>query len=100
MMSGVATMAFGALTGFMLCYQVWAAARNVTAIEELYSGDNPYRQSSTLDNLRQIFGEFDRRLLFPVEPVRGQLLGTSFPISDQAVSHTIKGNNSTNYGSV
>jgi palmitoyltransferase len=66
------------ITGAMFIYAMFMAARNYTTIEELFRGENPYAHKSTLDNLRQLLGPFDYRLLLPLTPDRS-CDGTNFP---------------------
>mmetsp|Transcript_55347 Transcript_55347/g.157271 ORF Transcript_55347/g.157271 Transcript_55347/m.157271 type:complete len:293 (-) Transcript_55347:67-945(-) len=70
------------VTGGMFCSSLAMAGQNVTAVEELYSGDNPYRLSSCLDNVRQLLGPPDWRLALPLAPER-RSRGTSFPVASQ-----------------
>lgn len=56
---------------------VFMAAQNVTHIERNFFAANPYALNMT-ENLRQLFGPLDIRLLFPVACDR-QCSGTSFP---------------------
>jgi len=51
------------------------AATNVTTIESLYEGKNPYALPTARDNLRHFFGPLDVRLLFPLEAT-----GESLPV--------------------
>jgi len=67
------------VTSGMTFQVVWMASRNVTAIEEMFTGENPYSYSSCLDNLQQLCGPLDYKLLLPLMPSRrGD--GTTFPV--------------------
>lgn len=68
------------VTGGMFWSSLLMAARNSTAVEELYPDGNPYRLPSDLDNLRQLVGPFDWRVFVPITPARG-LPGTIFPVA-------------------
>mmetsp|Transcript_116778 Transcript_116778/g.341911 ORF Transcript_116778/g.341911 Transcript_116778/m.341911 type:complete len:303 (+) Transcript_116778:145-1053(+) len=74
------------ITGAMFFSAFLMAARNITAVEDLFNGENPYRLSC-LDNLRQLLGPFDLWLFLPLPP-GGKRSGTAFPTaegSDSAV---------------
>mmetsp|Transcript_64631 Transcript_64631/g.179780 ORF Transcript_64631/g.179780 Transcript_64631/m.179780 type:complete len:288 (-) Transcript_64631:165-1028(-) len=76
----VGSFVFMLVTGGMFCFQLFMVARNVSGIEEMFVGDNPYCQPSCLDNIRQLFGPLDLRILIPVFPTKPPRLdGTSFP---------------------
>lgn len=67
------------VAGGMFIYSLYMATRNVTAIEEMFNGDNPYSYSSSFDNLQQLCGPLDYLMLLPVAPARrGD--GTTFPV--------------------
>lgn len=69
---------FMLITGCMFLHCAAMALRNVTAVEELYSGENPYALPSCLDNARQLLGPLDWRLLLPLEPT-DRPSGVAFP---------------------
>jgi len=71
-------LVFFMITGFMFLYSMAMAARNYTAVEELFPGVNPYRYDSAWDNVGQLLGTLNLAVLIPVEPV-DRLVGTSFP---------------------
>jgi len=75
----IVTFVLFTVTGGMCTYCFAMAARNVTAIEEMFKGENPYSYESSFDNMCQLLGPLDWRLLLPVPPVRGLSDGTSFP---------------------
>lgn len=76
----VSAMVFCLVTGGMCIFAIVMGARNVTSIEEMYSGSNPYSYKSRLENFEQLFGPIDCRLFFPVQPYTERLSGTSFPL--------------------
>lgn len=49
-------------------FTLLSISRNETCIEALYDGINPYRLPTTTENLKQLLGPLDIRLLFPIEP--------------------------------
>jgi len=75
----VTAFLFLLITGGMFWSSFLMAARNLTAVEELFSGENPYRLSC-LDNLRQLLGHLDLWLLLPLPPA-GRPSGTTFPLA-------------------
>lgn len=48
----------------------WMGCRNVTAVEEMFLGENPYMAPSSWVNLKQIMGELEWKILVPLPPVR------------------------------
>lgn len=66
------------VTGGMSICAIYMAARNITIVEELIDGDNPYRYPELCDNLRQLLGSLDTSVFVPLSP-KGRLAGTSFP---------------------
>lgn len=67
------------VTGGMGAYSLFMSTRNVTAIEEMFSGENPYSYSSSFDNLQQLCGPLDYKMLLPLTPARrGD--GSTFPV--------------------
>lgn len=80
--SVILPLIFSILTGVIFLNTMFAACRNVTHVEELFSGENPYHQESCLENLRQLLGPLDWRLLVPIPP-SGRLRGTEFPITQK-----------------
>mmetsp|Transcript_35744 Transcript_35744/g.95797 ORF Transcript_35744/g.95797 Transcript_35744/m.95797 type:complete len:317 (+) Transcript_35744:49-999(+) len=71
-------LVFFMITGFMFLYSMAMAARNYTAVEELFPRANPYRYDSAWDNLSQLLGTLNLGVLLPVAPA-GRLDGVSFP---------------------
>jgi hypothetical protein len=72
------TLVLFLVTGGMTIADLVMAARNRSSIEENFNGENPYSFPSCLDNIRQLFGPIDYRLLVPTTPVRrcdGEQLG-------------------------
>lgn len=67
------------VTGGMVLNSVFMATRNVTTVEELFPGENPYMLESSWANMSQIMGPFDWQLFFPIEP-KQRLSGTAFPV--------------------
>jgi len=84
----LATFVFLPITGIMFLYSLSMVARNVTAVEELFSGENPYMFSSSMANIEQLLGLFELRWFLPLPPDT-TLRGTSFPqASDDKVQVT------------
>lgn len=100
----ITTVVLLIVTGGMCAYSLTLAARNVTAVEELYQGDNPYCFDSSMDNIRQLCGPLDHRILLPVEPQRSLLAnGYSYPVATKPHSHDYDVGDSSGqsgYGSV
>lgn len=82
-------------TGTMAFYSLWMATRNVTAIEERFWGENPYRLSSWTKNLEQLLGPLDLCILVPLEPV-ARSDGCSFPTVVET-AEDMPGYGATNY---
>lgn len=71
-------------TAGMAAFSIFMAMKNVTTIEELLPGENPYCYKSAWDNIAQLLGPIDYRLLLPTFPA-GRLSGSgnsgsSFPV--------------------
>lgn len=59
---------------------LWLAAINTTAVESLYTGENPYRSPTWTENLRDALGPLDLRLCLPLSAPRDVALGcTAWP---------------------
>mmetsp|Transcript_16754 Transcript_16754/g.30941 ORF Transcript_16754/g.30941 Transcript_16754/m.30941 type:complete len:180 (-) Transcript_16754:44-583(-) len=56
------------------------ALRNETHVEGLFGGWNPYKLPSPIENLRQLFGDLDWTMFFPLE-APGKDQGTNFPLA-------------------
>mmetsp|Transcript_55846 Transcript_55846/g.103360 ORF Transcript_55846/g.103360 Transcript_55846/m.103360 type:complete len:283 (+) Transcript_55846:178-1026(+) len=83
-LAAVLAIVFALVTGGMWVNIICLASSNVTSVEQLahyVPSKNPYAMSSSVDNLRQLFGPFDFYFLLPVPPVL-QLDGTCFPTHD------------------
>lgn len=92
LMAGV----FWAVTGGMFLNTFFMACRNITTIEELLPGRNPYELDSWQGNVKQLFGAWDWRLLLPVAPAE-RLSGCQYPLrQDQSAQRA----SCENYGSV
>lgn len=77
----VLTVVLLILSGGICTAALISAAWNVTAIEENFPGENPYCQESILDNIRQLCGPLDYKILLPVQPKRSSLQeGCTFPV--------------------
>lgn len=63
----------------MFTYNLYMVGTNVTAVEDLYVGENPYKLPATTENFWQLLGSPDFRLFLPLAPVRIGGLGTAFP---------------------
>lgn len=77
------------ITGAMFIYAMFMAARNYTTVEELFKGTNPYAYPSALDNIRQLLGPIDYRILLPIAPDRSfgtSPHGTNFPAVGQSAA--------------
>lgn len=74
-----AAVVFGIATGGIFVYVLDMAANNITAVEQLFVGSNPYCYSSTMQNLRQFFGPEGMAWILPLAVDRGCLQGTTFP---------------------
>lgn len=83
--SVILALVFSILTGVIFVSTMFMAARNVTQVEELFHGQNPYQHDSWFDNLRQLFGPFDLRLLLPMPPA-DRISGTEFPVMQKPPS--------------
>lgn len=66
------------IAGRSFAVATFMASRNETHIETHYFGGNPYKLESRMDNLRQLLGPLDIKLLLPVKAQR-TCQGTSFP---------------------
>lgn len=67
------------VTGGMAMYSMSMAAKNITAIEELFHGDNPYRQASWWSNIEQLLGPIGLSIFVPL-PAEERSNGSSFPV--------------------
>lgn len=67
------------ITGGMAFYSMHMAMRNITAIEQLFKGENPYQCKTILENLEQLLGPIDFWLFLPVLPAK-RSNGSSFPV--------------------
>jgi len=70
---------FMMVAGGMFLHSVAMAARNLTTVEALFQGENPYEHDSSWDNLSQVMGPLASwKVLFPLRASeRGP--GTTFP---------------------
>lgn len=66
------------VAGKSFAQTAFMAARNETHVETNYMGGNPYKLPTIGDNLRQLLGPLDAKLLLPVKAQRA-CPGTSFP---------------------
>lgn len=69
---------FFLLTGILFIITMHGVTRNVTTVEDFFSGENPYCLDSVWSNLEEIFGSPDLRWLFPVPCTARPSDGTSF----------------------
>jgi len=93
-------MALLLVTGGMFFQSLNQSLRNITVIEELFPGENPYRMHHDLDNLRQVVGPLDWKTLLPI-PYAKRPPGTSFPLNDhRASSCSTAPQVTTSYGAV
>lgn len=70
------------VTGGMLLNSLFMATRNVTTVEELFPGENPYMSESSWVNVKQIMGPFDWQFFLPVQPTQ-RPSGTAFPVFEK-----------------
>mmetsp|Transcript_150502 Transcript_150502/g.483837 ORF Transcript_150502/g.483837 Transcript_150502/m.483837 type:complete len:320 (+) Transcript_150502:170-1129(+) len=76
---------FALITGGMFLFSLSMVCRNVTAIEELFPGENPYNLPGYLDNARQLLGNLNSpRLLLPLDSCRKTPTGVAFPVVPKA----------------
>jgi len=69
------------ITGFIFGNSVAMAFQNVTTVEMVFAGRNPYTMPSLLDNLRQMYGPLcSLRLLLPL-PDAPRSLDKAFPLA-------------------
>lgn len=61
-------MIFWTVTGGMFLYAMSQAAKNLSTVEEMLPGSNPY-QLGTAENLKQLMGPVSWRLPLPIAPV-------------------------------
>lgn len=73
----LSAVVFFLVTGLMFLYSLSMVTRNVTAVEELFEGENPYMFPDSQDNMEQLLGAFDWRLILPVAPERSSTATTS-----------------------
>mmetsp|Transcript_121434 Transcript_121434/g.259283 ORF Transcript_121434/g.259283 Transcript_121434/m.259283 type:complete len:320 (+) Transcript_121434:147-1106(+) len=66
------------ITGGMWIFAFSMIGSNLTAVEELFPGENPY-QLSWFANLTQILGPLNLRMFVPLEPLDRPTGGTTFP---------------------
>lgn len=92
----VITLVLLILTGLMSTMSILMAARNESAIEDLFPGENPYRHDSSLENIRQLCGPLDFKIFLPMEPKRSKTLnGCTYPVVSKKLDASSPG-----YGSV
>eukprot|EP00747_Dinoflagellata_sp_TGD_P212960 gnl/TRDRNA2_/TRDRNA2_85981_c0_seq1.p1 gnl/TRDRNA2_/TRDRNA2_85981_c0~~gnl/TRDRNA2_/TRDRNA2_85981_c0_seq1.p1 ORF type:complete len:333 (-),score=40.30 gnl/TRDRNA2_/TRDRNA2_85981_c0_seq1:13-1011(-) len=72
-----AAVVFLLVTGGMTAFTLGLAFRNCTTIEDVFEHENPYSHPSSLDNLRELVGPLDWRLLLPI-PHPDRPNGTDF----------------------
>mmetsp|Transcript_9379 Transcript_9379/g.24260 ORF Transcript_9379/g.24260 Transcript_9379/m.24260 type:complete len:301 (+) Transcript_9379:131-1033(+) len=81
LLGAASAFAFLLITGGMFFYSLSMVCRNQTSVDQLYFGENPYMMPSSLDNVRQLLGPIDWRLLLPLEPSQeGRPTGTIYPV--------------------
>lgn len=83
----IITLVLMIVTGGMGMYSLTMAARNVTSIEEMFPGTNPYQASSSWENIEQLLGPIDWRFILPLWPVT-RLNGSNFPTVGKQASST------------
>jgi len=83
------------LTGILFCISLHLAMRNITTIEDFFSGENPYMFDSSIKNLTQLLGPPGVRWLVPVPCACRPCDGTSFPLASEVIDRMASG-----YGSV
>lgn len=80
MVSVMTTVVLFFITAGMGAYSFVMAARNITAVEENFQGDNPYSLSSSFENIQQLLGPLDYNILLPLMPSVRQD-GCNFPVA-------------------
>merc|ERR1719375_2156767 len=76
----VAAAIFMLITAGLCLFNTYLAAWNITQVEDLQIlGENPYMLSSVEENLRQLLGPLDLRVLVPIAPPVHPGSGTEFP---------------------
>eukprot|EP00416_Gambierdiscus_australes_P037560 CAMPEP_0171106698 /NCGR_PEP_ID=MMETSP0766_2-20121228/65317_1 /TAXON_ID=439317 /ORGANISM="Gambierdiscus australes, Strain CAWD 149" /LENGTH=169 /DNA_ID=CAMNT_0011567853 /DNA_START=525 /DNA_END=1034 /DNA_ORIENTATION=- len=78
---------FFVFTGIMFLWNLHMSAKNLTSVELLFHGDNPYRLSC-LSNLKNLLGPADWRLLVPLPPT-SRSSGTLFLLRQTAEDSVI-----------
>lgn len=81
MVSVMIIVIFLLLTGVLFCISVQSAMRNITTVEDFFTGDNPYMLDSSMENLTQLLGPPGVRWLVPVPCTCRPCDGTSFPVA-------------------
>lgn len=74
------------MTLVFFCLGLWMttlshSSRNITSVESVYTGSNPYCFENQSDNLKQIYGSLGIQSLLPVPPKDRGSNGTSFPVA-------------------
>lgn len=78
----VLAMIIWTVTGGMFWYAMSQAWKNLSTVEELLPGRNPYDLGSAAENLKQLMGPLDWRLLLPIAPVDpDRPRGCHFPLN-------------------
>lgn len=79
------------LTGILFCISLHLAMRNITTIEDFFSGENPYMFDSSIKNLTQLLGPPGVRWLVPVPCACRPCDGTSFPLASEVIDRMASG---------
>lgn len=66
---------------------MFMAMRNINRVEFGYAGPSPYRQPRSLDNIQQLFGTINMKLLLPLEPDGRTSDGAHFPLTGEHASN-------------
>lgn len=90
------------LTGIIFFVALAGGIRNVSNVEDMYMGENPYRHDSWSRNLEELMGPFDLRWLIPVPCSSRPSDGTNFEVVRRKKTDTSTGEASeeSGYGSV
>jgi len=89
------------LTGIIFFVALAGGIRNVSNVEDMYLGENPYRHDSMTRNLEELMGPLDLRWLIPVPCSSRPSDGTSFEVVRRKKTDSEgEGGQESGYGSV
>lgn len=67
---------------YLNCQYIYFISRNITVIESSYSENNPY-DLDTYNNWKMVFGTFNWKWFFPVEPDKSYITYSLYPLNDK-----------------